>query len=163
MMRGDSFQQLEWHAFEVARTGVEVRYLDGVAADFPAACRAWNRQRRDSEEAAVIVIWLCELDGGPPPADEDPTAFEERVTSLAADLVEPAKSKAYNQLGDGRRAPDDWGSSGAGTSVGASIHSHTMSQSCDRPLRCQGQPVVVASALRKRASYALRCPERSES
>jgi hypothetical protein len=94
----------ELRAFEVSRTRVEARYLDGVAADFPAACGAWNRQRRDSEEAAVLAIRLCELDGGPPPPDEDPTAFEERITSLAADLVEPAKSKAYNELGDGGRA-----------------------------------------------------------
>jgi hypothetical protein len=94
----------ELHAFETARSRVEARYLDGVAADFLAACGAWNRQRRDSEEAAVMAIRLCELEGCPPAPDEDPTAFEERVTSLAADLVEPAKSKAYDELGDGGRA-----------------------------------------------------------
>jgi hypothetical protein len=94
----------ELHAFEAARNRVEVRYLEGAAADFPAARRAWERQRRDSEEEAVMAIRLCELDGAPPPPDDDAMAFEERIAELAADLVEPAKSKAYNELGDGGRA-----------------------------------------------------------
>jgi hypothetical protein len=71
---------------------------------FPAARRAWERQRHDSEEAAVMAIRLCELDGAPTPRDDDAMAFEERIASLAADLVEPAKSKAYSELGDGGRA-----------------------------------------------------------
>ncbi len=94
----------ELHAFETARSRVEVRYLDGVAAAFPAARRAWDRQCHESEAAAVMAMRIAELDGAPPPPDDDPVGFEERVTSLAADLVEPAKSKAYNELGDGRRA-----------------------------------------------------------
>jgi hypothetical protein len=94
----------ELHAFEAARSRVEVRYLDGVAAAFPAARRAWDRQRRDSEEAAAIAIRLSELDGAEPPAPDVAATFEARVASLAGDFVEPAKSKAYNELGDGRRA-----------------------------------------------------------
>jgi hypothetical protein len=94
----------ELHAFEAARSRVEVRYLDGVAADFPAACRAWARQRHESETAAVMAIRMAELDGADPTAPDDAATFEARIASLAADLVEPAKSKAYNELGDGRRA-----------------------------------------------------------
>ncbi len=94
----------ELHAFETARSRVEARYLDGVAADFPAARRAWDRQRRESEEAAVMAIRLSELDGAPPSPPDDPLAGEAKVTSLTADLVEPAKSKAFNELGDGRKA-----------------------------------------------------------
>jgi hypothetical protein len=94
----------ELRAFETARSRVEARYLEGVAADFPAARRAWEQQRHDSKEAAVMAIRLCELDGVPPPLDDDAVAFEERIAVLAADLVEPAKSKTYNELGDGGRA-----------------------------------------------------------
>jgi hypothetical protein len=31
-------------------------------------------------------------------------AIDARVTNFVSDLVEPARSKAYNELGDGRRA-----------------------------------------------------------
>jgi len=94
----------ELHAFEAARDRVEARYLDGAAADFPAARRAWDRQRHESETAAVMALRMAELDGAEPPAPDDAATFEARVASLAADFVEPARSKAYNELGDGRRA-----------------------------------------------------------
>ena len=51
-----------------------------------------------------MAMRMAELDGAEPPAPHDAAAFEARVASLAADFVEPAKSKAYNELGDGRRA-----------------------------------------------------------
>jgi hypothetical protein len=94
----------ELHAFEAARGQVEARYLDGASAVVPAARRAWERQRHDSDEAAVMAVRLAELDGADPPPPEDQAAFDARVASLAADFVEPAKLKAYNELGDGRRA-----------------------------------------------------------
>jgi len=94
----------ELHAFEAARDRVEARYLDCAAADFPAARRAWARQRHETETAAVMAMRMAELDGAEPPAPDDAAAFEAKVTTLAADFVEPAKSKAYNELGDGRRA-----------------------------------------------------------
>lgn len=94
----------ELHAFEAAREQVEARYLDGAPAVVPAARRAWDRQRHDSEEAAVMAMRLAELDGADPPPPDDQAAFDARVASVAADFVEPAKSKAYNELGDGRRA-----------------------------------------------------------
>jgi hypothetical protein len=31
-------------------------------------------------------------------------AFEARISALVSDLVEPARSKAFNELGDGRKA-----------------------------------------------------------
>jgi hypothetical protein len=94
----------ELHAFEAAREQVETRYLDGAVAVVPAARRAWDRQRHDSEEAAVMALRLAELDGADPPPPDDQATSDERAASLAADFVEPAKSKAYNELGDGRRA-----------------------------------------------------------
>ena len=53
---------------------------------------------------AVIALRIAELDGADPGPADDPAAFEARVTMLTADLVEPARSTAYSELGDGRRA-----------------------------------------------------------
>ena len=93
----------ELHAFEAAREQVEARYLDGASTIVPAARRAWDRQRHDSEEAAVMALRLAELDGADPPPPYDQAAFDARVASLAPDFIEPAKSKAYDEMGDGRR------------------------------------------------------------
>ena len=92
------------HALETARTTVEARYLDGMAADFPTARRAWAEQRTLSETMAVIALRIAELDGADPPPADDPGAFDARVAALRSDLVEPARSTAYDELGDGRRA-----------------------------------------------------------
>ena len=94
----------ELHAFETARATVEARYLDGMAADFPAARRAWAEQRTRSETMAVIALRIAELDGADPGPPDDPAVFDARVTMLTGDLVEPARSTAYSELGDGRRA-----------------------------------------------------------
>ena len=94
----------ELHAIEAAREAVEGRYLDGVAALSPAALRAWATQRTDSERMAVIATTLAEFDGAEPPPAADPVAFEARVAQLVADHVEPARSNAWDQVGDGRRA-----------------------------------------------------------
>lgn len=94
----------ELHALETARTAVEARYLDGMAADFPAARRAWAEQRTRSETMAVIALRIAELDGADPGPPDDPAVFDARVTMLTGDLVEPARSTAYGELGDGRRA-----------------------------------------------------------
>jgi hypothetical protein len=53
---------------------------------------------------AVIALRLAELDRFDPPPPDDPAAVEARVAQLVADHVEPARSTAYNELGDGRRA-----------------------------------------------------------
>ena len=39
-----------------------------------------------------------------PEPPDDPGAFEARMAALRSDLVEPARSKTYDELGDGRRA-----------------------------------------------------------
>lgn len=94
----------ELHALETARSRVEARYLDGAEADFPAARQAWAEQRRKSETSAVLASRLSELDGAEPPPADDPAAFEARVNTLMADLVEPSKAKTYDELGDGWKA-----------------------------------------------------------
>ena len=92
------------NAFETARATVEARYLDGMAVDIPAARRAWAEQRTRSETMAVVTLRMAELDGADPGPPDDPAVFDARVTILTADLVKPARSKAYDALGDGRRA-----------------------------------------------------------
>ena len=94
----------EFHAIEAARDSVESRYLDGHPALFPSGQRGWASQRHESEREAVIAMQLAEFDGAEPPPDDDPPAVEARVAQLAADLVEPARSRAYDEVGDGRRA-----------------------------------------------------------
>src|SRR5439155_17442446 len=94
----------EVHAFEEARSHVERSHLAGATALFSAAVREWDEQRKRTETLGVLAIHLCELDGIEPLPPDDPEAFEARVTQIAADFVEPARSKAYHELGDGRRA-----------------------------------------------------------
>jgi hypothetical protein len=94
----------ELHALEAARAAAEARYLDGVPALSPAGQRDWSKQQTDSEREAVIAMRLAELDGAEPPPHEDPVAFEAQVAQLVADHVEPSRSKAYDELGDGHRA-----------------------------------------------------------
>jgi hypothetical protein len=89
---------------EAARLEVERRYLNGVACLFPARQRAWEIQRTESERQAVIAMRLAEFDGAEPLTDDDPAAVEARVAQLVADHVEHARLKAYDELGDGRRA-----------------------------------------------------------
>jgi hypothetical protein len=94
----------ELHAFETARAAVERKYLDGVTALFPAAVREWTEQRTRSETLAVTAFRIAELDGFDPLPPDDQVAFDARVAQLVADHVEPARSKAYDEIGDGRRA-----------------------------------------------------------
>jgi hypothetical protein len=93
----------EVHAFESARATVERRHLDGATALFPAAVREWAEQRTQSEMLAVAAFRIAELDGFDPPPPDDGAALDARVAQLVADHVEPARSKAYYELGDGRR------------------------------------------------------------
>ena len=94
----------EFHAMETAHSRVEARFLGGAPALFPASQRRWEEQRTQSEAMAVIAMRLAELDGFDPPVPEDAAAVEARVEQLVADYLEPARSTAYNELGDGRRA-----------------------------------------------------------
>jgi len=94
----------ELHAMEAARSRVEARFLDGAPALFPAGQRRWEEQRTQSETMAVLAMRLAELDGHDPPVPEDSAAVDARVEQLVADHVEPARSTAYKELGDGRRA-----------------------------------------------------------
>ena len=94
----------ELHALQTAREQLAARYLETAQALFPAGLRAWDGQRHASEREAVIADRLAELDGCEPAPPDDPGATDARVAQLVADHVDPARSNAYDQIGDGRRA-----------------------------------------------------------
>jgi hypothetical protein len=94
----------ELHAFEEARARVERTHLGGATALFPAAVREWEAQRTRTETLGVMAIRMAELDGIDVLPPNDMAAFDGCVAQIVADHVEPARSKAYDQLGDGRRA-----------------------------------------------------------
>ena len=94
----------ELRAAEEARQGVERRYLAGHSALFPDDLAAWAQQLKSTETLAGLALGLAEHDGLPPAVMPDPDAVAARVSSLVADLVEPAKVTALEQLGEGQRA-----------------------------------------------------------
>ncbi len=63
-----------------------------------------ERAEEAADAIAEITVRLAELEGMPPLPADDPEVFEGRVTELVADHVEPARVKALDELGEGRRA-----------------------------------------------------------
>jgi hypothetical protein len=95
----------ELEAHEQARRSAEERYLAGHPALFPDDTTAWDEQRTTSEHIGELAVALAEKDGLPIPERPEPGALAPRVAQLLADLVEPARVAALEQLGDGWRAP----------------------------------------------------------
>jgi hypothetical protein len=94
----------ELRALETARARVEARYLGGHPALFPATVRSWTEQRQRTDAIAEITVRLAEFEDLPPLPADDPDVFEARVGELVADHVEPARVKALDEMGEGRRA-----------------------------------------------------------
>ena len=94
----------EWRALETARSRVEAKYLDGHPALFPSMIRDWADQLTGLETLAGLAERLAELDGLDPPPREDEECLAVRVDQLVNDLVEPARVKALDEMGEGRRA-----------------------------------------------------------
>ena len=95
----------ELHALEAARSSVEAAYLGGETTLFPDAMLAWTEQLHHSERMAVMAMRMAELEGAPA-LDEARYGLtdEARVAICVAELVEPARIKALDELGDGRAA-----------------------------------------------------------
>jgi hypothetical protein len=87
-----------------ARAEVEKKYFRGTTALFPGTQRQWDDQVKQSQTMAVMMMRVAELDGLVDPPAEDREAVERRVAALVAELTEPARSEAYDEIGDGRRA-----------------------------------------------------------
>ena len=94
----------EWRALGTARSRVEARYVDGHPALFPATIRDWAEQLERIATLAGLAERLAELDGLNPSSLEDPDAVAPRVDQFVDDLVEPARVKALDEMGEGRRA-----------------------------------------------------------
>ncbi len=94
----------ELRALATARARVEARHLGGHPALFPATARSWTEQRERTETLTEIIVRLAEFESLPPLPADDPDAFETRVGELVADHVEPARVKALDEMGEGRRA-----------------------------------------------------------
>jgi hypothetical protein len=94
----------EFRAMGLARTRVETTYFDGRPVLFPATVRAWAEQLERTEHLAVMAERLAELDGLEPSQPDDLDAFAERVEQLVADHVEPARLKAFDEMGEGQWA-----------------------------------------------------------
>jgi hypothetical protein len=71
---------------------------------FPGQQRAWEAQCDFSRRSAVIADRLAELDGLGSTIDNEPRGFDARVADLVADRIEPARVRAYDELGGGPRA-----------------------------------------------------------
>jgi hypothetical protein len=99
-----AFQVSELRAAQEARTIVEKRFLDGHGALFPKVAASWDEQVGSTGEIADMAVRLAEFDGVPTGVPPDPETLSRRTTELVADVVEPAKSKALEKLGEGERA-----------------------------------------------------------
>lgn len=65
----------------------------------------WVEQRGLSDGLVDLIARIASFEDGMPPAPaDDPVAFEARVVRLVADHVEPARVKALDEMGEGRRA-----------------------------------------------------------
>lgn len=87
-----------------ARATVEPRYLSGPQALFPKRQAEWSEQVLQTQRLGAMAIGLTDKVGVAPPTPPEPEVTASRVERLVADLVEPARADALEDLGQGRRA-----------------------------------------------------------
>jgi hypothetical protein len=87
-----------------ARATVERRYLAGHPALFPDRQAEWAERLLDTQRLGAMAIGFTDKEGVAPPTPPAPEATTARVERLTADLVEPARVEALENLGQGRRA-----------------------------------------------------------
>lgn len=91
-------------AAEEARATVERRYLGGHPALFPDRQAEWAERLESSERLGALAIGLTDKEDVAPPDPPDPEVAAARVDQLVADLVEPARAEALEDLGQRPRA-----------------------------------------------------------
>lgn len=92
-------------ALQEARRTVEERYLAGHPAVFPATARHWDEQLHRSQESAVLCMRLSELEGAEPIHEAGQIAAQpDRVEACIGDLVEVARIKTLDEMGEGHAA-----------------------------------------------------------
>jgi hypothetical protein len=87
-----------------ARATVERRYLASHPALFPDRQAEWAERLRSIQRLGAMTIGLTDRGKVAPPVPPDPEVTAARVEQLIADLVEPARAEALENLGQGRRA-----------------------------------------------------------
>ncbi len=87
-----------------ARVMVERRFLGGHPALFPDQQAAWSDQLAQTQRLGALAIGLTDKEGFAPPLPPEAEVADARVERLIADLVEPARVEALEDLGQGHRA-----------------------------------------------------------
>jgi hypothetical protein len=92
---------------EEARRVAEARYLGGRVANYPDILAAWAEHDFEAKKAAVMADRLCELDGLAPLDEARCMAVDQlRMTRGVDDLVEPARIRTLEMMGDDRAAAE---------------------------------------------------------
>jgi hypothetical protein len=94
----------EFLAAEKARATVERRYLAGHPALFPDRQAEWTERLGSSQRLGAIAVGLTDKEDVAPPSPPEAEVAAARVERLIVDLVEPARTEALEDLGQGRRA-----------------------------------------------------------
>jgi hypothetical protein len=97
-------QVTEMLALQEARQRAEIQYLAGTSSLFPDGARRWDAILHDMRYTALLADRLVELDGGQTIEDERTMPTEERIDACLADLVEVARIKTLDDLGEGPAA-----------------------------------------------------------
>jgi hypothetical protein len=88
-------------ALQEAREQAEARYLGGQTALFPNMQRDWAAQLQRSKSSAMHAVRAAELDGLPHIDPDAGVPTEAAVERFFGDLVEVARIKALDTVGDG--------------------------------------------------------------
>jgi hypothetical protein len=99
-------QVTEMLALQEARQRAETQYVAGASSLFPDGVRRWTTILHDMQRSAVLTDRLVELDGGQTIGAERMLPTEERIEACSADLVEVARIKTLDDLGEGSAAFD---------------------------------------------------------
>jgi hypothetical protein len=99
-------QVTEMLALQEARQRAEIQYLAGTSSLFPDGARRWDAVLHDMQTSAVLADRLVELDGGQTIDAERTIPTEDRIDAWLADLVEVARIKTLDDLGEGPAAFD---------------------------------------------------------
>ena len=87
-----------------ARDAVERRYLGGHPAVFPDMQADWDGQVELAKRSGLAAVAAADRDNVASTTPRDPTVTAARMARQEADLVEPARVVALEQVGDGHRA-----------------------------------------------------------
>ena len=89
---------------EEARATVERHYLGGHPGLFPDRQAEWTERLLETQRLGAMAIGPTDKEDAAPPTPPHSEVAATRVEQLIADLVEPARAEALEDLGQERRA-----------------------------------------------------------